>query len=151
MKVTPLAFDSLGVRSMATHVETDLKITIDPGLDSPENSLDTAKNIKSKTQNSTAWCRYCISLRLTRTAEMAAKNGFDAFTTTLLESKYQPHEYIRDLGERLANKYGIQFYYEDFRTGWKKSIKLSKELELYRQQYCGCIFSEYERFGPQDR
>lgn len=94
-------------------------------------------------------CGYCIGLRLAKTAEYAAKKGFDAFTTTLLESKYQPHEYIRVLGERLAAKYGIKFYYKDFRTSWKESIKMSKDLQLYRQQYCGCIFSEYERFGPE--
>jgi predicted adenine nucleotide alpha hydrolase (AANH) superfamily ATPase len=96
-------------------------------------------------------CGYCIGLRLSRTAKRAADDGFDTFTTTLLESKYQPHDYIKALGERLAEKYGIDFYYYDFRTKWKDSIRLSKELELYRQQYCGCIFSEYERFGPEAR
>ena len=93
-------------------------------------------------------CGYCIGLRLNKTAEYAAKNGFDAFTTTLLESKYQPHEYIYALGNMLGEKHGVKFYYKDFRAGWKESIKISKELNLYRQQYCGCIFSEYERFGP---
>ena len=93
-------------------------------------------------------CGYCIGLRLTKTAEVAANSGFDAFTTTLLESKYQPHEYIKSLGGQLASKFGIKFYYQDFRAGWKESIRISKELALYRQQYCGCIFSEYERFGP---
>ena len=91
-------------------------------------------------------CGYCIGLRLAKTAKYAAQNGFEAFTTTLLESKYQPHEYIRKLGERLANLNGIKFYYRDFRIGWKESIQISKGLQLYRQQYCGCIFSEYERF-----
>lgn len=94
-------------------------------------------------------CGYCIGLRLDKTAKLAAEGGFDAFTTTLLESKYQPHDYIHAIGDRLADKYGIKFYYQDFRTSWKESIKISKELELYRQQYCGCIFSEYERYGPR--
>ena len=91
-------------------------------------------------------CEFCIRLRLEAAAKAAADSGhdFDAFTTTLLESKYQPHELIRDIGNELGKKYGIEFYYEDFRTGWKESINLSKELELYRQKYCGCIFSEME-------
>jgi predicted adenine nucleotide alpha hydrolase (AANH) superfamily ATPase len=91
---------------------------------------------------------YCIRLRLEETAKTAAESdrNFDAFTTTLLESKYQPHELIRELGTELGKKYGVEFYYEDFRTGWKDSIKISKELDLYRQKYCGCIFSERERY-----
>ena len=96
-------------------------------------------------------CGYCINLRLTKTAKYAGENGFDAFTTTLLESKYQPHEYIKMIGSKLAKKYGIKFHYQDFRAGWKESIRLSKELQLYRQGYCGCIFSEYERFGPEGK
>jgi predicted adenine nucleotide alpha hydrolase (AANH) superfamily ATPase len=94
-------------------------------------------------------CGYCIALRLAKTVEYAAANGFDGFTTTLLLSKYQPHDYIHTIGEQLAAKHGVEFYYKDFRIGWKESIRLSKELELYRQQYCGCIFSEYERFGTK--
>jgi len=94
-------------------------------------------------------CGYCIGLRLAKTAEYAAKNGFEAFTTTLLESKYQPHDEIRSMGAELAEKHGIEFYYKDFREGWKESIKISKDLELYRQQYCGCIFSEFERYRAQ--
>jgi predicted adenine nucleotide alpha hydrolase (AANH) superfamily ATPase len=93
-------------------------------------------------------CGYCIGLRLERTAARAAAQGYDAFTTTLLQSKYQQHDMVRALGERLAKKHGIKFYYKDFRQYWKDSVKISKELELYRQQYCGCIFSEYERYGP---
>jgi predicted adenine nucleotide alpha hydrolase (AANH) superfamily ATPase len=94
-------------------------------------------------------CGYCIRLRLAKTATVAKEKGFDAFTTTLLESKYQPHEYIKLIGEILADEVGLKFYYQDFRSGWKESIRISKELDLYRQPYCGCIFSEYERFGPE--
>ena len=91
-------------------------------------------------------CEFCFEKRLSETAKTAKKNGFDAFTTTLLESKHQPHEMIKDLGNLCAKKYDTNFYYEDFRVGWKESIYLSKELELYRQKYCGCIFSEMERY-----
>ncbi len=91
-------------------------------------------------------CEFCFEKRLGETALAAKEKDFDAFTTTLLESKYQPHELIMNIGENFAKKYATEFYYEDFRSGWKESIALSKELELYRQKYCGCIFSEMERY-----
>ncbi|UCE37642.1 MAG: epoxyqueuosine reductase QueH [Thermoplasmata archaeon] len=91
-------------------------------------------------------CEFCIKTRLKKTAQTAKDKGFDAFTTTLLESKYQPHDLIREIGEDCAKEFDCGFYYEDFRVGWKESVSLSKELELYRQKYCGCIFSEKERY-----
>lgn len=91
-------------------------------------------------------CEYCYDTRLSETAKVAKEKGFDAFTSTLLESKHQPHDLIRTKAEDASKKNDIQFYYEDFRQGWKESIKISKEMELYRQKYCGCIFSEKERY-----
>lgn len=91
-------------------------------------------------------CEFCITKRLNETAKTAKEKGFDAFTTTLLESRYQPHDLIKKIGEDLAKKYQVRFHYEDFRSGWKESIRISKKMELYRQKYCGCIFSEMERF-----
>jgi predicted adenine nucleotide alpha hydrolase (AANH) superfamily ATPase len=119
-------------------------------VEEPSTSTESDQNIKTDSDFNPR-CGYCIGLRLAKTAEMAAQKDFDAFTTTLLESKYQPHDYIRALGQKLAEKLGVEFYYKDFRVGWKESITISKELELYRQQYCGCIFSEYERFGPENK
>ncbi|UCF07773.1 MAG: epoxyqueuosine reductase QueH [Thermoplasmata archaeon] len=92
-------------------------------------------------------CEFCFDTRLSETAKAAKDEGFDAFTTTLLESKYQPHEMIRDMAEKTAKERKIPFYYEDFRAGWKESRAISKELELYRQKYCGCMFSEHESHG----
>lgn len=91
-------------------------------------------------------CSYCYSSRLEATAEAAATGGFDAFSASLLYSRYQKHEEIRVLGEQLGVQYGVAFYYEDFRSGWQEGIKLSKDAGLYRQQYCGCIYSEKERY-----
>ena len=86
-------------------------------------------------------------LKFYLTATYSAKeNGFDYFTSSLLYSKYQNHEEIKNIGKGLAEKYGVTFYYDDFRIGWKEGIKESKEMGLYRQQYCGCIFSEKERY-----
>jgi len=91
-------------------------------------------------------CNYCYSSRLEATAQAAKENDFDCFSSSLLYSKYQEHETIKKIGFTLADKYGVKFYYDDFRTGWKEGVKESKEMGLYRQQYCGCIFSEKERY-----
>jgi len=91
-------------------------------------------------------CSYCYSLRLEATAQEAKKRKFDQFSTTLLQSTHQNHDQIRQTGERIGEAVGIPFYYEDFRQGWRKGFEISKALGLYRQQYCGCIYSEKERF-----
>ncbi len=91
-------------------------------------------------------CRFCYQDRLEKAAAIARKGKFEAFTTTLLYSKFQNHELIRELGETLGRRYGVKFYYEDFREGWKEGIEISKTEAMYRQQYCGCIYSEGERY-----
>ena len=96
-------------------------------------------------------CRYCYASRLEAAAAEAACSGFDAFTSTLLYSRYQKHDLIIQLGKLFAEKYGVRFYYVDFRSGWQKGIDISKKLGLYRQQYCGCIYSEKERYHPRAR
>lgn len=94
-------------------------------------------------------CTYCYASRLRATAGVARGGGFDAFSASLLYSRYQRHDEIRQLGERIAGECDIPFYYEDFRPGWQEGIRLSKEMGLYRQQYCGCIYSEKERYVPR--
>jgi predicted adenine nucleotide alpha hydrolase (AANH) superfamily ATPase len=91
-------------------------------------------------------CRYCYENRLAYTARTAAEGCFDGFTTTLLYSRFQAHETIKRMGEKLAETFGVPFYYRDFREGWTEGIKVSREKGLYRQPYCGCIYSEKERF-----
>ena len=91
-------------------------------------------------------CRYCYYDRLKATALVAKKGKFEGFTTTLLYSKFQNHELIRQTGEALAKNYGLKFFYHDFREGWKFGIEESKRLKMYRQQYCGCIYSEKDRY-----
>lgn len=91
-------------------------------------------------------CHYCYQLRLEATAREAKQKAFDQFSTTLLQSAHQNHALIRETGERIAREIGIPFYYEDFRPGWRKGLEVSKAMGLYRQQYCGCIYSEKERF-----
>jgi epoxyqueuosine reductase len=91
-------------------------------------------------------CHFCYTFRLEATACEAKERGFDAFSTTLLQSNHQDHALIKETGERIAQEIGIPFYYEDFRKGWRRGLEVSKSLGLYRQQYCGCIYSEKERF-----
>ena len=91
-------------------------------------------------------CDYCLQDRLKYTALLAQNENYDGFTTTLLYSKHQKHDEIRGIGESLSKQLGIHFYYQDFRVGWDEGIKISKELGMYRQNYCGCIYSEKERF-----
>ena len=91
-------------------------------------------------------CRYCYYSRLKSAAQVAKKGKFDFFSTTLLYSKSQNHKRIREIGEGLAGEYGVKFLYEDFREGWNEGIDISMKLGLYRQQYCGCIYSEKERY-----
>lgn len=86
-------------------------------------------------------CRMCYSVRLERAAAFASQSGFDAFTTSLLVSPYQKHDYIKELGERFSEKYKIPFYYNDFRPGFRIGQQMAKDMGLYRQKYCGCIKS----------
>lgn len=92
-------------------------------------------------------CSECFRLRLSMTALIAKLKGFDAFTTTLLISPYQNHDLLKEIGEEIAQKERVDFLYEDLRAGYKESHRMSKELDLYRQKYCGCLYSEWERFG----
>lgn len=85
---------------------------------------------------------YCYKVRLEQTAKYAKEHGFDTITTTLLVSPYQKHDILKEQGEEIAKKYGLNFLYRDFRVGFKEGQAKAKELGLYMQKYCGCIFSE---------
>ena len=91
-------------------------------------------------------CNYCYHDRLRSTALLARRGKFDYFSSTLLYSKHQQHELIRSMGESVGKSVGVPFLYRDYREGWKEGIECSKQMGLYRQQYCGCIYSEKERF-----
>ncbi len=89
-------------------------------------------------------CYKCYELRLNKTAEIAKKNNFDYFTTTLSISPYKNAKWLNEIGEELSKKYDIKYLYADFKkkNGYKRSIELSKIYGLYRQDYCGCIYSK---------
>ena len=96
-------------------------------------------------------CRFCYHDRLKAAAMVAKKGKFDAFSSTLLYSKFQNHALIREIGTALGKQYGVPFHYQDFREGWKEGIEISKEREMYRQQYCGCIYSEKDRYYSEKK
>ena len=92
-------------------------------------------------------CQYCFRLRLLKTIETAQEMGFDAFTTTLLISPHQKHNLLQEIGNDLAREGGIDFLYADLRKHYSDSRRMTKPLNLYRQQYCGCVYSEWERYA----
>jgi epoxyqueuosine reductase len=93
-------------------------------------------------------CLVCWRLRLAETARVAAERGFKAITTTLLASEHQDHEAVRRVGEEAAAGRGLEFHYEDWRPMAEHGHEVARRMSLYRQQYCGCLFSEEERFAP---
>lgn len=95
-------------------------------------------------------CEACYRVRLERTAQVASLRGADAFTTSLLVSPYQRHELVVEAGQRAGAMHGVEFYYEDFRPGWNEGVSLSRELGLYRQNYCGCEASGREREAERE-
>jgi predicted adenine nucleotide alpha hydrolase (AANH) superfamily ATPase len=92
-------------------------------------------------------CLFCYRLRLEGAARRAAENAYDAFSTTLLTSPYQKHDLIHQIGEECASLYGVDFFFRDFRPWFREAQKIAREKGRYMQKYCGCIFSEEERFS----
>jgi len=103
---------------------------------------ETASDIENR-------CEYCYDRRLKECAEFASLNNFGSFTTTLLVSPYQNHEMIKTIGEKLTKVYNIRFFYQDFRNSFRLGQKQARESGIYMQKYCGCIFSEEERYLQQ--
>jgi predicted adenine nucleotide alpha hydrolase (AANH) superfamily ATPase len=91
-------------------------------------------------------CGYCYRLRLEKTAAHAAEAGCGAFSTTLLISPYQKHDLIRETASSLAEQYEVSFVYRDFRPLFRRGQEEARSLGFYMQKYCGCIFSEEERY-----
>lgn len=91
-------------------------------------------------------CETCYRLRMEETARRAAEEGFSDFSTTLLISPYQNHELLIRTAEEAAAHHGVRFLYRDFRPGFREGQQKARELELYMQKYCGCVFSEEERY-----
>jgi predicted adenine nucleotide alpha hydrolase (AANH) superfamily ATPase len=126
------------IQSLATKI--DLPLIIAEGYD----IIDYFRQVVG---HEAERCRYCFKLRLSKTAEIAKEKGFDAFTTTLLISPQQKHELIKEVGDELAKATKVDFLYADLRQRYSDSRHITKPLDLYRQQYCGCVYSQWERYA----
>ena len=125
----------------AQNINLNLIIEEDYGL------KEFCKNVIDDLENRCA--KYCYRVRMEQTAKYAKENGYDAFTTTLFVSPYQQHEILKKVCEEVAEKYQIQFLYRDFRPGFRDGQNKARELGMYMQKYCGCIFSEEDRYSKQ--
>jgi predicted adenine nucleotide alpha hydrolase (AANH) superfamily ATPase len=114
-----------------------------------QEGYDLEGFIRRVVYRETRRCMVCYHERLRATARLARASRFDAFTTTLLYSKFQRHELIREIGESVGREIGIPFAYRDFRSGWQEGVETSRRLGMYRQPYCGCIYSEKERYAHE--
>lgn len=122
------------LKEYAKSIDIEAIFEEDYGLD------EFCKNVVGDLQNR---CKnYCYRVRLEQAAKYAKDNGYDAFSTTLLVSIYQNHEAIIEIANEMAEKYGVKFLYRDFRVGFREGQAKARELELYMQKYCGCVFSE---------
>lgn len=112
----------------------------------PKEFFEISKGLEKEKERGKR-CYKCYELRLEETAKVAKENNFDFFATTLTLSPYKKTDWLNEIGENLSNKYQTSYLYSDFKkkNGYKRSIELSKEYNLYRQDYCGCIYSKLER------
>ncbi len=108
----------------------------------PDEFSDCVKGFENEPEGGLR-CRECFYLRMAKTAELAKEKDFDFFTTTLSVSPHKNAKLLNEIGKELQEKYGINYLFADFKKkeGYKRSIELSKEFDLYRQEYCGCKFS----------
>jgi predicted adenine nucleotide alpha hydrolase (AANH) superfamily ATPase len=113
-----------------------------------DDYYDVVKYFQTVAGNEDQRCRCCFNLRLSKTVNRAKQEGIKEFTSTLLISPHQKHELIREIGEALAKD--VDFLYIDLRKRYSDSRHITKPLGLYRQQYCGCIYSEWERYSIRE-
>lgn len=92
-------------------------------------------------------CVACFDLRIRKTIDTAQAKGFDAFSSTLFYSRFQKHDVLKDVCEMLSTELGVPLYYRDWRLRWNEGVKHYRTTGLYRQKYCGCIYSEKERLS----
>lgn len=111
----------------------------------PELFFEISKGLEKEPERGKR-CYKCYELRMDETARYAKENGFDIFTTTLSISPHKNAEWLNEIGIRLSEKYGVDYLYSNFKknNGYSRSIELSREYNLYRQNYCGCVFSREE-------
>lgn len=117
------------------------------GLTAVEEDYDYKNYLRQTIFSQDDRCPVCYRMRLGKTAEAAVQGGYDAFSTSLLVSPYQRHDEVKKAGETAAADFGVEFLYEDWRDGFREGRRKAREIGLYSQKYCGCIYSEEERFA----
>lgn len=122
----------------------DLKLEI-------ENEYGLRKFIEAVYPNWDNRCATCYALRFEETARYAAEHGYDRFTSTLFVSPYQNHELMRRICEQMAEKYGVEYLHRDFSSRFREGQDKARELGLYMQNYCGCVFSEEDRYRKRKK
>ncbi len=133
----------LEIEKFLKSFKTKNKVDIIRGDYEPQKFFEISKGLENVAERGKR-CFKCYELRLKKTAEVAEKLNFDFFTTTLSLSPYKNATWINEIGEKLQDEYQTTFLYSDFKkkNGYKRSIELSKQFNLYRQDYCGCIYSK---------
>ena len=133
---------------LISRVNTKYKVSFLQGKYDSEKFYSITKGLENEKEGGKR-CTACFELRLREAAIMAKKGNYDYFTTTLSISPHKDANRLNDIGDALSNSYGVSYLYSDFKKkeGYKRSIQLSEEYNLYRQNYCGCIFSKRERLN----
>lgn len=125
------------VRAYSEYVDLKVIYNDNYGLD---------KFVKSVSNNIEGRCNYCYTDRIYTTAKYAKEHGYDAFCTSMLYSIYQDHEKMIEVATKISKELGIDFYYYDFRPYYREGQERARKLEIYMQKYCGCVFSEEDRY-----
>ncbi len=107
--------------------------------------------VRAVSDDITHRCVKCYEMRLFEAARQAKEGGFDSFTSSLFISPYQNHELMREVAQQAAHQYGVEFLYRDFRPYFKAGQERAWELGFYMQKYCGCVFSEEERYKKANK
>ena len=130
------------VKRFVSEFKTKYEVKVIDGRYDPNEFFEIAKGLENEPERG-ARCYKCYKLRMEEAFKFASKHGYDYVATTLTLSPYKKTDWINKIGEELNNKYSTTYLYSDFKkkNGYKRSIELSKEYNLYRQDYCGCIYS----------
>lgn len=131
------------LKRLISEMELKSKPSVIDAIYDPERFYSVSKGLEQEKERGKR-CAECYYLRLDKTAEYAKNNGFDLFCTTLSVSPHKDAFLINETGKKLEEKYGIEWLFSDFKKkdGYKRSIELSKKYSLYRQNFCGCVFSQ---------
>ena len=134
------------IKKLLSLINPKYKVELLEGNYDPKVFLDMSKGLEMEPERGKR-CYKCYELRLEETAKIASKLGFNNFCTTLTLSPHKNANWINEIGEKLNNEYESNYLYSDFKKkeGYKRSIELSKQYDLYRQDYCGCIYSKRDK------